>query len=70
MCTNGNIFRLLIGTIILVVYLLYAQSWMAPLVTDVVNWAGIETTGLVTGGGASNIFAVIIGFIGKLLGKW
>jgi len=70
MCTKGNIFRLLIGSVVLVIYLLYAQSWMAPLVTKVVNWAGMETTGLVTGGGASNIFAVIIGLIGKLLGKW
>ena len=71
MATKGNIFRLVIGSTVLVIFLLYAQTFMAPLVTDMMVWAGIDIGGsMVTAGGSANFFAVLLGIVGKLMGKW
>lgn len=67
---KGNTFRVVIGSVVLIVAMLYAQTWMVPLTTEMVAIAGIETSLQITGGSSASILAVIIAAIGKLLGTW
>lgn len=67
---RGNTFRVVIGSVVLIVAMLYAQTWMAPLTTQMIAVAGIETPMQITGGSSASVLAVILAAIGKLLGRW
>lgn len=67
---KGNTFRVVIGSVVLIIAMLYAQTWMVPLTTEMVGIAGIETPIRITGGSSASVLAVIVAAIGKLLGTW
>lgn len=67
---KGNTFRVVVGSVVLIIAMLYAQTWMVPLTTEMVAVAGIETPVLITGGSSASVLAVLIAAIGKLLGTW
>ena len=67
---KGNTFRVMVGSIVLIVGMLYAQTWMVPLTTEMVRSAGINTAMQITGGSSASILALIVAAIGKLLRTW
>lgn len=67
---RGNLFRTMVGSVVLIVFMLYTQTWLIPLTTSLLETAGMEIGVPVTGGSASNIIALLIAFVGKLMGKW
>ena len=67
---KGNTFRVVVGSVVLIIAMLYAQTWMVPLTTEMIGIAGIETPVQITGGSSASVLAVILAAIGKLLGTW
>ena len=67
---RGNLFRILTGSVVLIIFMLYAQTWLVPLTTSLLQTAGMELSVPVTGGSSSNVFALLIAAVGKLMGKW
>lgn len=70
MWSKGNLLRTLISSTLLMVYTIFTFNFMAPLATGVVNWANIETPGLIVGGALNSIPNFIVSVIGKLLGMF
>lgn len=67
---KGNTFRVMVGTVVLYTLMLYAQTWMAPLTTEMIAVAGVNVNGTITGGSSANIIAVLVAAVGKLLKTW
>lgn len=67
---RGNLFRVMVGSVVMIIFMLYAQTWLLPLTTSFLQSVGIALPFQATGGSASNIFALVIALIGKIMGKW
>ena len=67
---RGNLFRIMVGSVVLIVFMLYAQTWLVPVTTSLLQTAGMELPVPVTGGSSSNVFALLLALVGKLMGKW
>lgn len=69
---NGDVFRNLISSIVIVIYKSYINSWMAPVATMLAFQAGyIESAAtLVSGPTTAEFNCVLVGLIGKALQVW
>lgn len=69
---KGDMFKSLVSTVAVVLYKSYANSWMAPIVTELAYNAGFiqSTTTLVSGSSSAEYNCVLVGLLGKILGTW
>lgn len=67
---RSNAFRVMIGSVVLIIFMLYAQTWMVPLTTELIAVAGIHTPCAITGGSSASLIAVAVAAVGKLFGTW
>lgn len=69
---NGDVFRNLISSIVIVIYKSYINSWMAPVATMLAVQAGYigSATTLVSGSTTAEFNCVLAGIIGKFLHVW
>jgi PTS system galactitol-specific IIC component len=68
MWSNGNLFRTLVGTTVVMIYEVAALNYMADICTQVVNWSGVKTTGLVVGGSLDALMNFIVVVFAKMVG--
>jgi len=69
MWSKGNLVRTIIGCAVVVTYGMIAFNVMAPVCTQVLNWAGISTPGLAVGASLDSLPNFIVTLIAKFLGR-
>jgi PTS system galactitol-specific IIC component len=69
LAAKGNLLRTVIGTTFFVAWKIVTYNMGAPFCTKLVEWAGMQTPGLIVGGGLDEVQNVIIILLTKVLGK-
>ena len=72
MYADGDVFKTLISSILIVIYKTYVNTWMAPIATEMAYNAGTitSTATLVSGSTTAETNALVCGLLGKLLKVW